>query len=245
MKVVKIVSVLMSGLLLLTGSVAADSDVFTVTDKKGRAMAITLVSKKGEKFVIRRVKDNVEFTITASSLDEASQKVLLKEAADLPVSYPKLDLDVTIGKRRKPDNGSYYMRVMEVSSKVTLTNMERDNPSPPCDCALVLFGQDQRNEEVFQVLSNQKFKLTPSGEGAVFNIKPFNTRYDSDNKGYGNIGGFKYVGYLLIVRDLEKNVIATKTVYSKIKKALSNPAFAKTMYDAAAGTQTGENMKPL
>lgn len=241
----KAASLFASAILLAAPSAIAESDVFTVKDQKGRSMIITLVSKKGDKFVIRRVKDNTEFTISASSLDEDSQKVLLEEAKNIPVSYPKLELDVVIGKRRKPDRGSYYLKVMEVSSKVTITNKELGTVCPSCDCALVLFGQDQRDDEVFQVLANQKFTLIPTGEGAVFNIKPFETSYDSDNKGYGNFGGFKYVGYLLIVRDLDQNVIGTKTVYSKLKKASTDPAFLKKIYSAAVGTRTDKDLKPL
>ena len=68
--------------------------------------------------------------------------------------------------------------------------------------------------------------------------------YDSDNKGDGNIGGFKYEGYLLVVRDMEDKVLFTKTVYSKIKKALElDVSFADELSKLPTGTLLNDSLK--
>ena len=194
--------------------------IITIESIKGKAMTVELVAVQERNITIKRTKDNREFTIATDSLSPQSQRLIAKEATALKERYPPLDADVSVSKRRKADNDSYYMKKMVITSKITLTNKNHKIPCPPCKINMIFIGQDQRNPDIFSLLSNQQFKVTPTPKGTQTQTSPFETSYDSDNKGEGNIGGYKYVGYLLIVSDKNNKVIYTKTLYSKIKKAL-------------------------
>jgi hypothetical protein len=202
------------------------------------------VGKEGDKVVIRRVDNGKEYTISPDSLSEGSQKLIQDQAKNLKAVYPPLEADVVIGTRRKPSNGSSYMRNMEVSAKVTLTNTKVNVDCPPCTGTLLFVGQDQSFDKDFKILSSQKFEMKPTKEGTLFLAESFSTIYDSDNKGEGNLGGFKYEGYLLVVRDQDGTVILTKTVYSKMKNALENDvSLVEVLCKLPTGTQLNESMK--
>ncbi|SHK40326.1 hypothetical protein SAMN02745181_3734 [Rubritalea squalenifaciens DSM 18772] len=204
---------------LLASSLLSAEEIL-IQNTSGKSIQAEVVSRDGDKVTIKRNKDGRSFTIPLSSLNADSKKKVLKELERLANSYPKLEADIVIGKRRNYSNGSYYMKKMDITSKTTIKNTDLNRGCPPCDCHIILVGQDQREEDLFSVLSNQKFELTPNHKGAEFEAKPVFTKYDSDNKGTGNIGGYKYVGYLLVVMDKESSVILTKTNYSKIEKAI-------------------------
>lgn len=235
-------SVIFSGSLWVPA--LAESSFMILEDLKGRQMEITVLRKEGEKIVIERVDNGKEYKISPDSLSESSQAELLEIVKNLKPAYPPINADVVIGTRRKDHNGSSYMRKMDVSAKVTLTNEKANVDSPPCKGEMVFLGQNQKFDREFQILSNQKFTLTPTKDGTVFEAKPFATTYDSDNKGDGNIGGFKYEGYLLVVRDMEDKVLFTKTVYSKIKKALElDVSFADELSKLPTGTLLNDSLK--
>jgi len=200
-------------------------------------MIVELISRQGDKIEIKRLKDGKTFMISPDVLDAASQALIKEKIKTIKVVYPPLEADVVISKRRKKDNGSYYMTEMTTSAKVTVTNEDKQRTSPPCSCNIIFVGQSQQNTDRFKVLSNQAFDLTPTPKGSSFSSDSFDTQYDSDNKGNGNLGGYKYVGYLLIVAEKDESVILTKTLYSYIKKALNaNTSFAATIREYDEGT---------
>ena len=220
------------------------AEVMSVESKNGKTMVVSLVSRQGEKIVIKRVKDGKEFTISPDSLSEKSKKMVLSKMKTLKVAYPPLEAAVTIGKRRKPDNGSSYMKEMTITSKVTLSNQDRKVPCPACTMNIIFIGQDQRDTDKLEVLSNQKFKVTPTPEGSLIVGAPFITSYDSDNKGDGNIGGYKYVGYLVVVSSSDNKVIYTKTTSPLVKKALEmNVSAAASIKSYPKSTRLDKNMK--
>ena len=206
-------------------------------------MIVSLIAVQGDKIVIERASDNKEFTISPDSLSPESKMLILKESKSIKERYPPLDADISISKRRQKDNDSYYMKKMSITSKITLTNRNHKIPCPPCKINMVFIGQDQRDPKIFNVLSNQQFKVTPTPDGVLTETAPFNTSYDSDNKGEGNIGGSKYVGYLLIITDKNNKVIHTKTLYSKIKKALDfDTTIPNKLKSYTTGTRLNEQM---
>ena len=185
-------------------------------------MVVILLERQGDKVSVKRVKDGKTFLISPDTLSDKSAKILKEKAKELKEAIPPLEIDVVIGKRRKQYDESYYMKAMNITSKIKVTNKSNKIECPPCQGNIVFIGQDQRRTSLYCVLSNQYFKITPTTRGASYETKPFTVVYDSDNKGSGNIGGYKYVGYLVVLRDKDDKVIATKTTYSMIKKALEN-----------------------
>lgn len=206
-------------------------------------MTVTLVSRQGDKVVIRRATDGKEFTISPDSLSDQSKALVTNKMKNLDLAYPPLNCDVTIGKRRKYDKGSYYMKQMEITAKITLTNEDYKIPCPPCTMNVIFVGQDQRDTDTFMVLSNQEFKVTPTEDDLVKETEPFVTRYDSDNKGEGNIGGFKYVGYLVVVTGAKNQIVHTKTIYTALKNAMEVDAtYATKLKTYPANTRLNKDM---
>lgn len=233
--------ILVSGILLTQLTCA---EILTISDKKGRSMVVELVSRQGNKIVVKRLKDNKTFTIDPLTLSEESQKEIKEKSKKIKEAYPPIEAKVVINKRRKHAHRSYYMKKMTISSKITLTNKNSKIISPNCQCNIIFIGQSQRDTDRFVVLSNESFKLTPTHKGTDFKSTPTVTSYDSDNRGYGNIGGYKYVGYLLVVSDRDrKSVVLTKTMYSTIKKAMeANGALANNMRNYKEGTYLDKSM---
>ncbi len=220
------------------------AEVISVTSKSGKKMIITLLARQGEKVVMRRASDDKEFTISPDSLDEKSAKLIRSKMKNLKIALPPLDAQVVISKRRKKKANSFYMKQMEVGSKITIINEDPKIPCPPCTANMVFIGQDQEDTDQFTVLANQQFKVTPTRQGAIQNTSPFTTTYDSYNKGEGNIGGAKYVGYLLVITSPDKEIIYTKTMHSGIKKALEFDASAAAKIKKyPSGTILGPDMK--
>ena len=240
----KFILILVGLFFAFRGLTSLEAEPIVLEDLQGRTMEVTVLRQDGETIVIERVDNGKVYAISPDSLNENSKISLLNVVKNLKPIYPPIEADVVIGTRRKEHNGSSYMKRMEVTAKVTLKNKKVNVDCPPCKGELILIGQSQSSAEDFQVLSSQTFQVTPSREGAVFLAKPFSTIYDSDNKGYGNIGGFKYEGYLLIVRDLEGKVLFTKTVYAKIKKAMQlDVSFVDEFSKLPKGTTLSESMK--
>lgn len=239
---IALVSVLLTS--LITGSTLADPAKLTIVDLKDRSMIITVVGPVGDdKVTIQRIKDRKQFTIPLDSLNEDSQKEVKKELKTISESYPELTSEVSISKRRKAENGSSYMKNMVISAKATVKIKKQNLTCPPCTASLIFIGQDQRTPDRYQVLSSQRFKFTPTAEGEILETKSFSTSYDSDNKGDGNIGGYKYKSYLLVVFDKDGKAILTKTLDSKIKKAIEgNMSFSKTMATYKKGTYLKDSM---
>lgn len=235
-----------AAVLFITFAAAATAApvIVTITSSKGKSMTVRLMGKQGDKYLIRRTSDGKEFAIPPGILDEASQKLLMEKAKTMKEIYPPLEADVSIGKRRKPRGSSSYMKAMEITGKVTLTNGDNSVPCPPCSARLIFIGQNQKYESRYKVLSSQQFDITPTDKGEDFTTLPFVTVYDSDNKGDGNSGGYKYYGYLLVVQDRDDNVILTKTLSGRISKAMEmNVSLAKNMLAYKEGQILDESME--
>jgi hypothetical protein len=208
-------------------------------------MTVELLARlDDDSFRIKRIKDGKIFTIRSGCLCSESKKLLLEKAKDLKLLYPELEIKVSISKRRKKEGGSYYMKSMTISGRVTLINKDLNVPSPPCYCNIIFFGESQKYEDSYKIISNQAFKLEPTPKGASFGSEPFITSYDSDNKGRGNLGGYKYVGYLIIIADENGKVLQTKTLFPPLKKIIEmNVSIISKIKGYSEGTSLNKSMK--
>ena len=197
------------------------AEVMTIELKEGRSELVDVLGRDGDKVKVKWLKDGRILSFSMDKLSDESRKEVLKKLKNSTSSYPPLDAEVSIGKRRKGDSDSYYMKSMTITGKITVTNENQNVTCPPCKSHIVFLGQSQRDTAKFVVLSNQAFDIVPTDRGAVFESEPFVTTYDSDNRGKGNMGGYKYVGYLLIVSDNKKRVLLSKTIYPALKKAMA------------------------
>ncbi|MBC8128328.1 MAG: hypothetical protein H8M99_14400 [Gloeobacteraceae cyanobacterium ES-bin-144] len=210
----------------------------TVTDKQGRSIDIELVAVSGESVTFRRQGDAKTFTLAISSFADDSQKLIRAKAADIPAALPKIEANVVIGKRRKKED-SWYMETQEVTSTVKLTNADPTNASPALTGKIIFLGQEQRTPDLLCVLSTQSFDATVEATKTFsFETKPFFTTYDSDNKGQGNVGGYQYYAYVLIVKDAAGKIILDETSNGTARLAIKNkPKLLEELYKHPDGAQ--------
>lgn len=218
----------------------------TVTDQKGRSIEIELVSLSGDSVTFRRAGNPKEFTMPVHGFDTASQELIRNAVAALPPAKPRLQPDVVIGKRRKDKDGSYYMVRQEVTCTVKLTNLSKNDKVPPVTGKIVFMGQNSKTPDLLTVLSTQTFEMSMgTGETSSWQAEPFVTSYDSDNKGYGNLGGYQYFGYILAVLDKDGNLILDHTTTGSFRKALNeNPKLLSGVLDYAKGAAINGKLTP-
>ena len=59
-------------------------------------------------------------------------------------------------------------------------------------------------------------------------METFFTAYDSENKGFDNVGGYQYFGYILVLADEGGRIVLDHTTTGSIRLALNNrPAILK------------------
>jgi len=116
---------------------------------------------------------------------------------------------------------------MTISAKIDYKLKRLDIEAATCKAHIIYFGEDQAKGN-FSILKKEAFDMSPTKAVATHNAEPFITTYDSDNKGQGNIGGYKYDGYLLVVLSEDGELILNKTSISKLEKQLEEiPALSK------------------
>jgi hypothetical protein len=208
----------------------------TVTDVKGRAIEVELVSLAGSSVTFRRAGNPKEFTLPLSNFADASQELIRTEVAKIPVVMPKIEPDVIIGKRRQKVD-SYYMEKQEISCTVKLTNPSLATAIPTVSGKIVFIGEDRRTPELLQILSVQDVEAAiEPGKTFVKEMDAFFTTYDSDNKGVGNIGGSQYIGYILVMTDAAENVVVNQTLTGSFKQAIeARPAILKELLKYSKG----------
>ena len=217
--------------LLASAALAATAiggTAVTVTDQKGRAIEIELISLSGDSVTFRRQGQPKEFTLPVSQFDQASRELIRKQAGQLPAVTPKIQPEVIIGKRRHKDN-SWYMVKQEISCTLKLTNLSGGLGVPPVSGKLVFIGQNQRAPELLCVLSTQSVGTSiKPGQTISQEMETFFTAYDSENKGFDNVGGYQYFGYILVLADEGGRIVLDHTTTGSIRLALNNrPAILK------------------
>jgi hypothetical protein len=217
----------------------------TVTDTKGRSIEIELISVNDGDVTFSRKGDPKEFTLPLTNFAETSQKLIKTQAALLPKRLPKMELDAVIGKRRRKD-GSYYMVRQEITTTVKITNRDLKQSVPEVEVKLIHIGQNRRTSDIYTILSKQSFKTTiDPAQTITKEMRSFITSYDSDNKGYGNIGGFEYQSYILAVLDPEGKVAVYSASTPSLRKLIeSNQHLLEDLLAYPRGKMLTSEMEP-
>ena len=240
----KLFLILCAHLLLMPNTFAIQAPV-TIKDTAGRSLEVTLVSVTASTLKCKKSGSSRLLEIPLDKLDEASV-VLIKSTLEAAQSYaaqnPPLDVDVSINKRRKSSNGSWYMKQMEITAKVTLKNKNLNLDANTCNGRMLMVGQDQRNPDLYEVLQNEEFKINPSHKGQDHLTKTVRISYDSDNKGSGNIGGSKYYGHILIITSEDGRLLTSKTTLNKIKDRIT-PQFIESLSKLRVDNKIDENFE--
>ncbi len=222
------------------------ADSISVTDLKGRSIAIELVALINNSVTFRRQGDPKEFTLPVANFDQASQESIRKQAAQLPAVMPKIQPEVIIGKRRQDAVGSSYMVKQEITATIKLTNSSTTASLPAVTGKIVFIGQNTRTPGLFSVLSSQSFEATIKPGGTfIKEADAFSTSYDGDNKGSGNVGGYQYFGYFFALIDASGTVVLDQTTTGSFRVALANkPVLVKRVVDLPKGTTLNDKLEP-
>lgn len=236
-------------ILLQQFAIIADSFAITVKDTKGRTMDIEVMSytKSSGNVRIKRKDGNI-FNVKISLFDEESQK---KIAAAAPVAFPKLDIKISVGKRRQKVYGSSYMKSNLVSISAKIKNATRDVDLPKCRFTIILIGRNSKRYadnklDWSKILSVQKFEtaITASKEYSK-ELQPITTKYDSD-KDYSNIGGWEFDGYLLVIQDPQGNILLGKSSIGPLKTTVvNNPQLLKKALGYSENLELNRDFTPL
>lgn len=109
-----------------------------------------------------------------------------------------------------------------ISATIVARNEDLDVDASECNGWIFLIGQDQANTDQLGILLNQKFNITPGHRDTEFISRKVNTSYDSDNKGSGNLGGYKYFGHVFFITSKEGSILSAKTSISRLKSSLDD-----------------------
>lgn len=227
-------------------TLSAHAETFTITDKKGRSLKVELVALIKSELSFKKAGKSTVMKISLDKLSANSATAVRKKMEELQAQdakNPPLEIKVVINKNDRKQSGSYYMKTMAIEATVGLKNKDLNIDADECLCTVLIVGEDQKVKEDFQVLGKHEFPLKPEHKMAEHTTKPTVTKYDSDNQGYGNIGGYKYDGYILIVRNSDKDVIATKTNISRLKNNFSEN-HQKRLLKAKKGAKLNRDMLP-
>lgn len=198
------------------------ADLIEVTDLEGRTISIDLLEMKGEKlsFTVPEHGDQ-EFELPLKKFDDDSQKRLQEAAKELKARMPKLDLNAVIGKRRKK-NG-YWMIEQTVTAKIIVKNLSRTIDLPETKARIVFIGRSRLNSDYYKILKAENFRVSVRATNQTeLEATPYVTRYDSDNRGYGNVGGYQHDAYILAVYSPDDRIIAWQTSDPSFRSALEN-----------------------
>ena len=188
------------------GILCANLMALTVRDLEGRSLEVEVLGYNPATKVIsiKRIGDGRSFSLPVAKFDPASQKALVDAA---PVKIGDIEAKVAVGKRRRKQEGSFYMVDHEISMDVEVRNKTVDADFPQSDFTILIVGEDTRRNGEYEILTNQTIKQSiPRLTTTEFSYKKFKNAYDSDPASY-NIGGEKYHAWIFVVHDGKDKVL--------------------------------------
>lgn len=221
--------------------------VLEIVNQQGQSLEGEVLSITEQAVKIRRASDKRVFDLKLSTLSEGTVSLLESKKDEIGMTHPEYEFDVSISKRRKKQSGSWYMVNMEIAAKVSTKNTDRVLDSPGLKGKMIIIGQDQRDVSLFKILAAQEFDVAPkAGKTMETQLPSFVTSYDSDNKGEGNIGGYKYEGYVLLVKDAKGKLLYSKSLTPSFQKALEEEAgLVDSLWRIKKDKKVGKNLLPF
>ena len=221
---------------LLFSGICFAGPVLDLTDQKGQTLNVEVMAITEKAVSVRRTGDKKKFKIPLARLDEATVKLLKEKTKDMPAPLPDYELEFSIEKRRKADG--YYSEKQTISGKGIVKNTSREIDSPDVNVNVIIIGENQKDDDIKSILSNQSFTVSPTklNEEEIF-LKQFTTTYDT-YRGTYNSGGYKYSDYIILITDKDGNHIASKSLNKTMHTMLDgNNVLAKKLRDIGAKTR--------
>jgi len=191
------------------------SNPVAVRSPNGQSMEVEVqaYTKSSGNVRIRRLTDGQVFNTKLEAFDGPSQAAIVAAA---PVEIPPLRIDVTVGRRRKQQGNSSYMKEQDVTCTVKIRNEARDIDLPPSRFTILLIGRTtlrhrDRSSDYCRILAKETFdKAIPAGRDAEYQCQTITTSFDSD-RDFTNLGGWEFDGYLIVVQDEQGKILDAKS----------------------------------
>lgn len=210
-------------LLTFASTASADSEYRIFTNNFGVEIEARIVEVNHGSFVTIVRRDGRRFTdVAIIDFSEADQKYIKNWAkkqeeqinsATLTADSP-ITIQVSTDKDRDDNNyGDIDDQIVIVEPEVRLKNDDLYKSFKDVRGELLIVGQGAVQKSAFVVLSKQKFVMdVPAKDESRWEGESIKFRYDPD------YGGFKYDGYLIILRDDQGHVVMTKASNSVWEK---------------------------
>ncbi len=219
-----------------------------VSNKAGQSMTVEVLSHTASSGNVRIQRiDGQIFNTKLEVFDAASQE---KIVANAPKEVAKLEMDVSVGKKRRDQGSSTFMENMTITTSAKISNVTRDIDLGETSFTILLVARNSRRyadrtQDWYRILSVQKFSTQlPAGKFSEHELKPVLTSYDSD-KDSSNLGGWEFEGYLLVAQDPAGKILATKTSLGTVSTTTVKDE--KLILDAlklSEGMETEHDLKP-
>jgi len=207
-------------LLLAFALFPEDADARSFTDKLGRAIEGELVSITGDIVKIKRTSDGQVFNMKASDFSRTDQAYFTSQggAAGTPAATtpkppgtapapvipsaaaPPMRMEVKVypNKNDRPTNNYIDDRMAKISFRVDIRNGETARDFSGGKAIMIAFAKDLQDSSQYKVISREEYDVTVQRlQTLSHDTKEVKLTYDNIYYKYG----FKYSGYLLILKD--------------------------------------------
>lgn len=227
----------------------ARAEQIEVSNAAGQKMTVEVLQYTASSGNVRVQRDDGQILNTKLSLfDKESQAKIIDNA---PAAVADLELDLSIGRKREKQSGSFYMKNLTITASAKVANKSRDIDLPETKFTVLLMGRNSRRyanreEDWLKVLSKQTFSTKlAAGKASEHELKSVKTEYDSD-KDSSNVGGWEFEGYLMVGQDADGKVIAIKTTLGEAKTlTIKSDKLLLAALALAEGTQTAHDLSAL
>lgn len=205
-------------LLAIVGILAgARAETRTFIDQTGRGLEGELVSVSGTTVTIKRTSDGQTFTVPATTFSKADQAYFVSKggtpatAAVSPkaaetnvgstaasIAPMRIEAKVYPNKSQKAKNYYFDDKIERISYRVDIRNGEQKRPFNGGKAIMMAFAENLQDRSEGAVIIRDEFDV---------NLEPLKTMSQDTKEAkltFDNVGyryGFKYSGYILVVKD--------------------------------------------
>lgn len=227
---------LILGVLGMCGMASLSAETRTFIDQNGRSLDGELVSASGDMVTIKRTSDGLVFTVKAANFSKADQDYFVSKGAVVKqtpaataisstastsassTAGPPMRIEAKVypAKSDRPTNNYYDERTARVGFKVDIKNGEQQRAFSGGKAVMMAFAKNLQDNQESKVVSKEEFEVSLEPLKTLsHDTKEVKISYDNIYYKYG----YKYSGYLLVVKDQTGKTVAIVGSSSTIEKS--------------------------
>jgi hypothetical protein len=210
--------------VLAFGGGASRAEPYTFTDTKGRKLQADVQRATADQVTLKRTDGQV-FTIPRSTFVAEDQKHIDQWLKTNAAQKPwRLAVRVSSGKNDRHSNDDAMLdfddRRQQLEPGVTIKNEETDRALENAKGFLLVLAKNVNDTSELRVLGREEFSASlKPGESMIHEGNPIKLIYD--DKAYAKFG-WKYYGYLMVLKDHKGRQIAARSVPETLVKSAQN-----------------------